>query len=76
MKRWVLLVAAGLMSASSMGCLVPAIGWSPDPSIRAQQLIGLSEQLRQSTNDISGVLLYNQLSSNLNLIPGGGVTPP
>jgi hypothetical protein len=74
MKRWIVLLAAGLMCASSTGCLIPPNGWSADPAYRSLQLLALSEQLRQGNGDLANFLLINQMS-NLNPIPGGAIAP-
>lgn len=59
MKRWIVLLGIAWLSAASTGCMVMP-PWSPDPTIRAQQLIVYSEQLRLSGQDMSQLLLLNQ----------------
>jgi hypothetical protein len=71
MKRWIVLLVAGFVSAGSTGC----INWSPDQTLRTQQLITLSEQIRLGGNDLTALLLLNQ-PSNLNPVAPGGALGP
>jgi hypothetical protein len=57
-KRWIILLAVGLLGGSSMGCMTTP--WSPDPTIRAQQSVLVSEQIRMSGNDLSALSLLQQ----------------
>ena len=73
MKRWIVLVVAVCLGATSTGCTVAP--WSPDPVVRAQQLIQQSEQLRQSGQDMGHFLLLDQ-PSNLNVVRTSGSLGP
>ena len=74
MKRWALLVAIGLLGMSNAGCFMAQ--WDPNPAVRMEQLLVMSEQLRQTRQGIAQSMLLdtpsNLTSSQLN----GVVAPP
>jgi hypothetical protein len=58
MKKWIILLAAGLLGMCNVGCLAQV--WDPDPAVRAQQLLLQSQQLQQTKQDWFRVMLLSQ----------------
>lgn len=59
MKRWFIVALCGFLVSNLTGC----IAWSPDPTLRTEQLIMYSEQIRMSGQDLSRLLLLDQMSA-------------
>ncbi len=73
MKRWAVLAAFGLLSFSNAGCFVAV--WDPNPAVRMEQLIQMSEELRQTRQGIAQAMLLDT-PSNLTPAPLNGVVAP
>ena len=73
MKRWIVFACCEFLSAAFTGCMTPP--WSPDPTLRTQQLILLSEQYRMTGQDMSRLLLLDQTSGLNPVRVDGGVGP-
>ena len=73
MKRWILLLGLGLASLANTGCFLNT--WDPDPAVRTLQLLKMSEDLRQTRQDMARVSLLDQPTA-LTPIRMNGVVGP
>ena len=74
MKRWLLLLALGLFSVTTTGC-IQSPPLAADPSVRVYQLLQQSEQLRQTGYDMSRFALFGA-PSTLNPVQTTGTVGP
>ena len=73
MKRWALLLGIGILTMSNVGCYMNV--WDPNPVVRMQQLIVMSENMRQ-TQDSGTQSMFLDTPSNLTPMQLNGVVAP
>jgi hypothetical protein len=73
MRRWILTAVVALISLSNTGCILNI--WSSDPNIRAQQLLNVSEDLRQIRAEWNRFWMLDQPSHLTPVRIHGGVGP-
>ncbi len=72
MRKYILLVIAGLLLAAGTGCVLPA--YSADPAKRTEQLYNTSEDLRQIQDQWDRVWMVDQPSHMTPYRTHGGIT--
>jgi transcriptional regulator of aromatic amino acid metabolism len=73
MRRWILAAVVALISLSNTGCVLNI--WSSDPNERTQQLLNVSEDLRQIRAEWNRFWMIDQPSHLTPVRIHGGLGP-
>lgn len=73
MRRWLFSVALALLALSNTGCFINM--WSSDPNERMQELLNVSEDLRQIRGEWRRFWMIDQPSHLTPIRVHGGIGP-
>lgn len=73
MRRWILAAGVGLLSLANTGCILNF--WASDPNERTQQLLVVSEDLRQIRHEWNRFWMIDQPSHLTPVRIHGGIGP-